>query len=338
MGMTNRSRRWALAACLGAPLVGAAALSGRVRTALVGARGFTDSWAAPRRLPEDAARAGRRERMLPGPPRGSPRPISAPTSYWRRWSRPSGSSACPPTPTIRRPRTATTSTRRSIPRLRTDPETIIALAPDLVCVAGFTAADPLRLLVGRRPDRRALVAVRFVRGRHGRDSAPRGGGRRGRARGSAGGQHRGAARRSRTAAGAACRPVRVLYYDPPTYTMGRGTLVDEILTRAGGDERRATSSGIVGPGQIGLETVLALEPEAIIMPNYADNTSVLRALGARRDLAPGPGRPRRPRPRDSRRVDRDGVTPRRPGPGARRPRSPPRGLRRSAAAACTADG
>ena len=36
---------------------------------------------------------------------------------------------------------------------------------------------------------------------------------------------------------------------------------------------------MIGPGQIGLETVLALEPEAIIMPNYAGNTSTLRALG-----------------------------------------------------------
>jgi len=37
---------------------------------------------------------------------------------------------------------------------------------------------------------------------------------------------------------------------------------------------------MVGPCQIGIETVLALEPEAIIMPNYAGNTPVLRALGA----------------------------------------------------------
>jgi iron complex transport system substrate-binding protein len=73
--------------------------------------------------------------------------------------------------------------------------------------------------------------------------------------------------------------VRVIYYDPPTYTMGRGTLVGEILARAGG-ANVVEELGIVGPGQIGIETVLALEPEAIIMPNYADNTSTLRALGA----------------------------------------------------------
>jgi len=72
--------------------------------------------------------------------------------------------------------------------------------------------------------------------------------------------------------------VRVLYYDPPAYTMGRGTLVGEILARAGG-ANAVEELGIVGPGQIGIETILALEPEAIIMPNYVDNTSVLRALG-----------------------------------------------------------
>ena len=53
----------------------------------------------------------------------------------------------------------------------------------------------------RRPDRRALVAVRFVRGRHGRDPDAGGGGRRRGARRSAGGRHRGAARRPRTPAG-----------------------------------------------------------------------------------------------------------------------------------------
>jgi ABC-type Fe3+-hydroxamate transport system substrate-binding protein len=60
--------------------------------------------------------------------------------------------------------------------------------------------------------------------------------------------------------------------------MGSGTLVGEILTRAGGTNV-VEELGIVGPGQIGIETVLALEPAAIIMPNYADNTSTLRALG-----------------------------------------------------------
>jgi iron complex transport system substrate-binding protein len=72
--------------------------------------------------------------------------------------------------------------------------------------------------------------------------------------------------------------VRVLYYDPPTFTMGRATLVGEILVRAGG-ANVIDQLGIVGPGQIGIETVLALEPEAIIMPNYSDNMSALRALG-----------------------------------------------------------
>ena len=120
------------------------------------------------------------------------------------------------------------------------------------------------------------------------------------------------------------RPVRVLYYDPPTYTMGRGTLVGEILARAGG-ANVVDELGIVGPGQIGIETVLALEPEAIIMPNYADNTSDAARAGRRRDLAAGARGARRPRPRDPRRLDRDRLPARRAGPRPRGARPAPRG-------------
>jgi len=65
--MTDRSRRWAIGACVGAPLIAAAALSGRARTALVGARGFTDSAAAPGGFPKTLRGPSGDERTLAGP-------------------------------------------------------------------------------------------------------------------------------------------------------------------------------------------------------------------------------------------------------------------------------
>jgi iron complex transport system substrate-binding protein len=274
--MTDRSRRWALAAFLGAPLAAAAALSGRVRSALVGARGFTDTWAAPGSFPKTLRGPAGDDRILPGPPRriastylGADEILAALVTP----DRVVGVSAYADDP-------ATSNCHdlypASIPRLRTDPETVIALAPDLVCVAGYTAADPLRLLVGA-----GLAVVRWSRF----DSfAEVMAGIR--LLGAVVGEDPRAEAVVRNIAGlladlerrlARVRPVRVVYFDPPTYTMGRETLVDEILTRAGG-ENVVRELGIVGPGQIGLETVLALEPEAIIMPNYAGNTPVLREL------------------------------------------------------------
>jgi iron complex transport system substrate-binding protein len=165
----------------------------------------------------------------------------------------------------------------STARLRADPETIISLAPDLVCLAGFTAPDSVRLIVGAglpivrwsRYDSFAdvIAEIRLLGAAVGAE---------GRAEVLAGRIEVLLADLERRLAGV--RRVRVLYYDPPGYTMGRATLLGEILARAGG-ANVVDELGIVGPGQIGLETVLALEPEAIIMPNYADNTSTLRALG-----------------------------------------------------------
>ena len=161
-------------------------------------------------------------------------------------------------------------------RLHADPETIISLAPDLVCVAGYTTTDALRLIIGAglpvvrwsRFDAFAdvLAEIRLLGAAVGEEA---------RAEALAGGVETLLADLERRLAGV--RRVRVLYYDPPTFTMGRGTLLGEILNRAGG-ANVVDELGIVGPGQIGIETVLALEPEAIITPNYAGNTPALRAL------------------------------------------------------------
>ena len=274
--MTDRSRRWALAACLGAPLAAAAALSGRVRSALVGARGFTDSWAAPGGFPKTLRGPAGDERILSGPPRRIASTYLAADEVLAALVPPDrmvGVSAYADDP-------ATSNCHEAYPagiaRLRADPETVIALAPDLVCVAGYTAADPLRLLVGSglavvrwsRFDSFAevMAGIRLLGAVVGED-----------ARADALARDIAALLADLERRLARVRPVRVIYFDPPTYTMGGETLVDEILTRAGG-ENVVRELGIVGPGQIGLETVLALEPDAIIMPNYAGNTPVLRAL------------------------------------------------------------
>jgi iron complex transport system substrate-binding protein len=275
--MTDRGRRWAIGACLGAPLVAAAALSGRARKALVGARGFADSATAPGAFPKTLRGPAGDDHVLPGAPRRiasiysgadeilaalvSPDRVVGVTTFVDDPATSNCNGVYPP----------------SIRRLHADPETIISLAPDLVCVAGFTASDALRILIGA-----GLPVVRWSRYESFADVV-------GQIRllGAAVGED---ARAGALAGGiealladlerrlARVRRVRVLYYDPPTYTMGRDTLMDEILTRAGATNV-VEQLGIVGPGQIGMETVLALEPEAIVMPNYAGNDATLRALG-----------------------------------------------------------
>jgi iron complex transport system substrate-binding protein len=270
------NRRLAIGGLVGAPLATAAALSGRVRAALVGTRGFVDSEAAPGGFPKTLRGPAGDEHVLRTPPRRivstylgadevlaalvPPDRVVGVSSYVDDPATSNCSSAYP----------------ANIARVHADPETVIALAPDLVCVAGFTASDALRLLAGT-----GLAVVRWSRFDSFVDVMAEI-----RLLGAAVGEE---TRADALAGGIASlladlerrlarvRPVRVLYYDPPTYTMGRGTLVDEILARAGGTNVTA-DLGMVGPGQIGIETVLALEPEAIITPNYADNNSALRAL------------------------------------------------------------
>ena len=271
------SRRVAMGALVGAPLAAGAVLSRRVRSALVGARGFTDSWAPPGGFPKVLRGPAGDERILPGPPRriasaylGADEVLAALVTTDRMV----GVSAYADDPSSSNCHDAYPA---SLPRLRADPEPIIGLAPDLVCVASITAADSLRLLVGA-----GLAVLRWSRFDSFADVLDEI-----RVMGAAVGEE---ARADALAGGirsllgdierrlSGVRPVRVLYYDPPTYTMGRGTLVGEILSRAGG-VNAVDDLGIVGPGEIGLETVFALEPEAIVMPNYPDNASALRALG-----------------------------------------------------------
>jgi len=269
-------RRLALGACVAAPLAVGAALARGARSAMLGAADFVDS----------EAPAGPFPKPLRGPTGAS---LTLPRRPRRIVSTNLGADELL-ADLVDRDRVAgisvyvddaATSNCRGafpdgLPRLRTDPETILALAPDLVCVAGFTEPDALRLIAGT-----GLPIVRWSRFDSFADVT-------GEIRllGAAVGEEgRAAAMVAAIEAQLALvatrlrgvRPRRVLYYDPPTYTLGPRTLVGEILTRAGAINV-VEEVGITGPGQLGVETILSLDPDAIVMPVYVDNVSSVNAL------------------------------------------------------------
>jgi len=277
----RRDRRWALrtlGVLAGAPLLAGVALRRGVHAALVGAQDFADSQIDPGPFPKSLRGPSGGVQTLARAPRRivstylgadellaslvSPVRVVAVSAYADDPATSNCHGAYP----------------KGVPRLRTEPERILSLEPDLVCVAGYTEPEALRLTVGT-----GLPIVRWSRFSSFTDIVAML-----RLHGAALGEEARAAAlvgelealladlASRLAG---VRPVRVLYYDPPSYTFGPGSLVGEILARAGGDNV-AAQLGIVGPGQIQLETVLGLEPEAIVMPRYADNGSRMDEMAA----------------------------------------------------------
>ncbi len=278
---TDRGRRLATAACAAAPLVAGAVLSRRVRAALIGPGGLGDG------------------RVEGGAGRGFPRTLYGPTGGGSLLSQPPrrivstylgadeilaalvppervvGVSAFADDPAIS---SCAWVYPRGVPRLRTEAETIVALQPDLVCVAGFSDPDALRLIVGAglpvlrwsQFDRFAdiLANVRLIGAAVGAD-----------VRAAAIASAAESALGDLTSRLAGVRPVPVLYYDPPSFTVGSDTLIDEILTRAGGTNV-AARAGIAGPGQIGIEAVLGLDPEAIVVPRYGSGEPPIKTLRA----------------------------------------------------------
>ncbi len=77
---------------------------------------------------------------------------------------------------------------------------------------------------------------------------------------------------------AAAPPPRVLYLAGGTYTAGRGSLVDEILTRAGA-HNCARDVGLEGSVPIATEVAIALQPEMVLMTGW--NPAHGRALAER---------------------------------------------------------
>jgi iron complex transport system substrate-binding protein len=166
-----------------------------------------------------------------------------------------------------------------VARLRFDPEPVFALEPDLVCISGYNEIESVRLLAG--------AGVPLLRQSRLRSFADLIEGLR-QLGAAVGADARSAALIAdieteladvaRRLAGVT--PVRVLYYDPLGYTMGAATLLDEILTRAGG-RNLAVELGIRGPGQVGLEALFGLQPDAILVPRYSDVEPALTTLMAK---------------------------------------------------------
>ena len=78
---------------------------------------------------------------------------------------------------------------------------------------------------------------------------------------------------------AGVRRVRVLYYDPPTYTMGRGTLVGEILTIAPVARTSSRSWASSGRARSASRPCWRWSRKRSSCPTTPTTCSTLRALG-----------------------------------------------------------
>ncbi|HYT90517.1 MAG TPA: ABC transporter substrate-binding protein, partial [Gemmataceae bacterium] len=156
----------------------------------------------------------------------------------------------------------------SIPRLRdADPERVIALGPDLVCVAPYNTADALKLL------ERAGLSIYRNEALHSLDEIEAGvrklGGRVGAAEAAERLVERMQTRRralAQSLANLARRP-RVLFWSGG-YTAGKRTTIDDVIREAGA-VNVATELGLEGNVEIAPERVVAADPEIILEPRWA---------------------------------------------------------------------
>ncbi len=155
----------------------------------------------------------------------------------------------------------------SVPRLHAEIETLLALQPDLVLVAGYTRAETARLLVAANIPVLRLHA--FASFRDVMDNI--------RTLGAAVGAAPKAAQviddmRQRIDAvaqrvGGRQRP-RVLYYAPAGYTMGAETLIDEMIQQAGGINV-AREMQLIGTIKLQQEVMLHLAPDVIVVADWS---------------------------------------------------------------------
>jgi len=264
---TDRGRRLALGACVGAPLLAAAVLAGRrVRASLIGVGALADGHV-------DVPVGGGFPRVLHGsagetwtlsrPPRRIVSTYLAADEILAALVSPDRLAAVSTFADDPAISSVAGFYPRALPRVRGEVEAILALEPDLICVAGYSDADAMRLAVGAglpilRWSRFETFAdvlgnVRTIGAAVGADA---------RAKAVADDAEAKLAALAVRLAGVA--RVRVLYLDLPNFTAGRDTLIDEMLTRAGG-LNVAAAAGIAGAGQIAVESALALDAEAIVV-------------------------------------------------------------------------
>jgi iron complex transport system substrate-binding protein len=160
----------------------------------------------------------------------------------------------------------------SIPRLAADIETVLALEPDLVVVSGFNREETVRLLAScgvnilRLADGESIAQIiaiiRALGAAVGEEAA---------AEALVAGMER---RLDKVAGQVAGRPrPRVLYYSGG-FTAGPGTLLHEIIERAGG-ENAAVGPGVPGHFNLPIEMAVALKPEVIILPRWSEKSAGL---------------------------------------------------------------
>jgi iron complex transport system substrate-binding protein len=247
-----------------------------IHGALVGARGFQDTVIEGRAFPRRAIGPSGQARIIREPPRRivsvylasdellaelvDPGRLAAVSIFADDASSSNCLGAFPP----------------PIARVRGEAEEILALRPDLIFVTNFTDEGTVRLLDGagiplvRFADWESFAAVlRDIR---------------------LTGAAVGAEARAETLARSLERRidavvqrvrgrprVRVLYYEIPGYTRGAGSLIDEMIERAGG-HNVARDIGVSGAGELGFENVLALAPDVMILPDYGAGAAPPDAL------------------------------------------------------------
>ena len=162
-----------------------------------------------------------------------------------------------------------------LPRLHGEAETILALQPDLVVLASYTRATTIRLLASAgvpvvrfqwyRSFADIMNSIRMLAAAVGADDNG--------ARLIANMRLRIAKVEARTRG--LTRP-RVLYYGGGGYSAGRDTLIDAMITLAGG-HNVARDVNLQGQGRLPLEVAVSLRPEVILVSQWERLTSGNRA-------------------------------------------------------------
>ena len=162
-----------------------------------------------------------------------------------------------------------------LPRVHAEAETLLALQPDLVVLASYTRATTVRLLASAgvpvvrfqwyRSFADIMNSIRLLAAATGADANG--------ARLVADMQQR-IGEVEKRAQGLA-RP-RVLYYGGGGYSAGRETLIDAMITLAGG-HNVARDVNLQGQGRLPLEVAVSLRPEVILVSEWERITGGNRA-------------------------------------------------------------